>query len=422
MSNNISFRLCGDPKNPGIGIKVLRFTGDCSTTGVCATTGVTFQTGYTITEYCTDPIYPYCDVVNPSWLDLEHWFQVNVVWERYTWYDECDLWYRGGIGVITENFYLESLANNATSLITVPYTRSCGGKNPETIDIVNLNDKWLTDKDYRNGRLKIYVNGRLHDTIENFEEVIPRALNTDKEKQVGVPFNISWGGGTQGLRENLTFSSSTRLYGKYIQDPECLPNNDLSGTTLSGLSTHILIEQNFAGTFEGGISQFRMYMSPQSAPEVKHNFNLLKESFRMFNPDCPDCSTIYCSTNDFEYEIFDFTPTPTNTPTPTITPTNTLTPTPTPTLTPLPLVPLTLYINPNGQSIIFNGITYTEDTTVNVYQGVYYPIIAIPKSGFQFNVWYQYGVNFTNVNAASTTISVTIPSSANLTPSYVAIP
>ena len=31
----------------------------------------------------------------------------------------------------------------------------------------------------------------------------------NKEKQIGVPFNISWGGGTLGLRENLTYSSCT---------------------------------------------------------------------------------------------------------------------------------------------------------------------------------------------------------------------
>jgi hypothetical protein len=79
----------------------------------------------------------------------------------------------------------------------------------------------------------------------------------------------------------------------------------LSGSSLSGLSTNILIEQNFAGTFEGGISQFRMYITPLSAPEVKHNFLLLKEKFNMFNPDCPDCSTTICLPNDFTYVLVD---------------------------------------------------------------------------------------------------------------------
>ena len=108
------------------------------------------------------------------------------------------------------------------------------------------------------------------------------------------------------------------LFQRYTQDPELFPNNDLSGTTFSGLNTNILIEQNFAGTFEGAISQFRMYVTPMSAPEVKHNFNILKNTFRMFNPDCPDCSTITC-VDDFTYEIDDNTTTTTTTYNPTTT-------------------------------------------------------------------------------------------------------
>jgi hypothetical protein len=330
LSNALAFKLCGDPKNPGIGVRFLRFTGGCETTGTC-TTGITYTTGYTITEICTPPIYPDCEKINPIWLEDEHWFQLNIVWERYNYLDECDLWWRGGLGDITKKLYLEGLANNSVSLIRPPYTR---GEEALQIETINLNEKWLIDGKHRLGRLKIYINGKIFYTIENFEEIIPRALNTDKEKQVGVPFNVSWGGGTQGLRENLTFSALTSLGGPYIQDPECFPINDLSGTTLSGLNTNILIEQNFAGTFEGAISQFRMYVSPLSAPEVKHNFLLLKNSFNMFNPDCPDCGTIVCEPNDLTYTITSITPTPTVTPTMTQTPRPTLTPTPTNTLTP----------------------------------------------------------------------------------------
>jgi hypothetical protein len=334
MSNALSFKLCGDPKNPSIGVKVLSFTGDCETTGTCENKEVVYSTGYTVTEYCTEKrIYDLCFKENIDFLNEEHWFLVDFVWERYTWLDTCDLWYRGGIGDITDTKYLESLANNTPSLITVPYTQT-GGTTPEDITVVNLNEEWLIEKFRRVGRLKIYVNGRIFDVIENFEEVIPRGLNTDKEKQVGVPFNISWGGGTQGLIENLTFSSCTPTInpttttttinptiqkGPYVQDPECLPPNDLSGTTFSELKTNILIEQNFAGTFEGGISQFRMYVEPLSSPEIKHNFHKLKDQFNLFNPDCPDCSTELCKTNDFEYDIINGNTTTTTTYNPTTT-------------------------------------------------------------------------------------------------------
>jgi len=302
ISNALSVKLCGDHNNPQIGVKVLRWTGECETTGSCVT-GQTYVTGYTIDEYCSPPIYPYCLLKNPPYLLLEHWFQVDVVWERYTWLDICDLWWRGGLGDITKTEYLDSLANNTMALIKPPITN--GKEVAETIDLVNLDQSWLDDVNFRMGRLKIYVNGKIHYTIENFEEIIPRALSTDKERQLGVPFNISWGGGTQGLRENLTFSACSATTGEYIQDPESFPNNVLSGSSLSGLSTNILIEQNFAGTFEGGISQFRMYTTPLSAPEVKHNFLLLKEKFNMFNPDCPDCSTTICLPNYFTYVLVD---------------------------------------------------------------------------------------------------------------------
>jgi len=302
MSNAISFKLSGDPKNPAICVRILRITGDCVTTGTCSTTGITYTTGYTLDNYCTGPIYPRCQQENPAWLDEEHWFQLNAVWERYTWFDFCDLYYKGGLGDITEKSYLNSLSNNSISLVTAEYTHS-GATPAEQIELVKLNEKWLIEKSYRKGRLRLYLNGKLFHTIQDIEEIIPRGLDTDKEKQVGVPFNISWGGGTQGLRENLIFSSTTLPNGPYIQDPECFSDIDLSETTFSGLSTNILLNKYFAGTFEGAVSQFRMYVSPLSAPEVKHNFKLLKNTFRMFNPDCPDCSTDVCLVDDFTYEV-----------------------------------------------------------------------------------------------------------------------
>ena len=414
LSNAFSLKLCGDPKNPKIGVKVLKITGDCQTSGTCIT-GQTYVTGYTISEYCSpNGIYDYCVDKCVPFFDVEKWVNINVVWSRYTYLDTCDLKYRGGLDDITKREYLDSLANDTTKLITVPITN--GKKEPEMVELVNLNQKWLDDKKYRMGRLRIYVNGKPFYTIEDFEEIIPRALNTDKERQLGVPFNISWGGGTQGLHENLTFSSTTYPYNNYIQDPELFPKNILSGTTFAGMKTNILLEQNFGGTFEGGISQFRMYVTPLSSAEVKHNFNILKGTFDMFDYDCPDCDVFVCDVNDFTYEIETTTtthplvtttttyplttttttsnlttptPTLTNTSTPVLTPTNTSTPTitltPTPTPTPTVYTPgecirfidegtgcggtivLPSNINPspqiNGKSSYY--FTYTENLSIN---------------------------------------------------------
>jgi hypothetical protein len=119
------------------------------------------------------------------------------------------------------------------------------------------------------------------------------------------------------------------------------------------------LEQNFGGTFEGGISQFRMYVSPLSAPEVKHNFNLLKDTFNMFNPDCPDCGENFCPVDDFTFTINGPTPTPTVTPTNTSTPTNTPSVTPTKTTTPTN----TLTQTPTKTTTPTNTLTQTPSIT-----------------------------------------------------------
>ena len=303
FSNALAFKLCGDVHNPQIGVRILRFTGDCVTTGSCSTTGITYQTGYTVDNLCTtNGIYDFCENINPDFLIREHWIQLDLVWERYTWFDTCDLWYRGGLGLITDNPYLFSLVNQSTKLIQPPIT-STGSTPAEKIEVVRLNERWLIEKDYRKGRLKVYVNGRIFHTFEDIEEIIPRALDTEKERQVGVPYNISWGGGTQGLHNNLTFTGCPEsLNGLvYQQDPECLPNNILSGTSLSALTTNILLEQNFAGSFDGAISQFRMYTEPLNYAEIVHNFNILKSNFLLFDPRCPSCENNFL--NDIEYQF-----------------------------------------------------------------------------------------------------------------------
>jgi hypothetical protein len=335
ISNAISFKFSGDPGNPKICVRILRFTGDCVTTGSCETTGITYQTGYTIQNYCTEKsIYDICATEDPNFILREHWVLLNFIWERYTWFDECDLKYRGGLDIITRNPYLLSELGKTVELIGPPITN--GQEVAKKLEIVELNENWLQENKYRRGKLKIYVNGRLFETFEDVEEIIPRGLSTEKERQVGVPFNVSWGGGTQGLHDNLTFTGcpATLSGVTYQQDPECFPNNILSGTTLSGLSTNILLEQNFGGSFDGAISQFRMYTSALGGDEIKHNFLLLKNKFGLLNFDCPDCVIILPTATPTATPTETPTETPTATPTETPTATPTATPTETPTETP----------------------------------------------------------------------------------------
>jgi hypothetical protein len=324
MSNAFAIKFSGDPANPKICVRTLTFTGDCATTGACETIGFESQTGYSINNYCsTRGIYDDC--LGTEYFEKEHWVLIDAVFERYTWMDFCDLYYRGGLGVISNLVYTATTANNSVSLIQPPLTHN--QTIPVQEELVELNYDWLLEEFYRRGKLKLYVNGRHFETFDNFEEIIPRGLYGHKETQVGVPFNISWGGGTQGLHENLVFSAIPQTFcGEYIQDPELFPDNILSGTSLSGLTTNILLEKYFAGTFDGAISTFHMYAKPLSVPEIQHNARILYDQYDLLNPYCLNCSII--DNCDLDWNFVEVS----NTPTPTVTPTLSQTPTPTPTI------------------------------------------------------------------------------------------
>lgn len=291
FSNAMSIRLSGDPKNPHLCVKYIKLTGDCVTTGSC-TTGVTYSSGYCINEICSvRGIYDDCgydSLVCYTANTEERWVMISAVFERYETLEDCDLINWGGLGDIREMLYPSSINGASYNLIMPPQTHE-GSPKEKLTNITELNRKWLRERDKRKGLLKLYVNGYLFMVINDFEEIIPRELNTQKEKQLGVPFNISWGGGTQGLRESLMFSGCSSTEGPYIQDPESMPNETLSGTSLSGLTTDILLEPNFGGTFMGGISQFRMYAEPLSTPQLQHNFRHLKTRFDLYDFWCSNC-------------------------------------------------------------------------------------------------------------------------------------
>jgi hypothetical protein len=352
VSNALSLRLSGDTGSPRLCVKTYRITGGCESTGTCLT-GITYVTGTSVTEWCsTRGIFDDCS--GTTYQNVEHWAQIDAVFQRYEWLDTCDLYDKGGVGLLVKDVYFATIEGRSVSLIEPPITHEQPYDPPST-EVVTFTDMWTEEQKYRLGTLKFYVNGKLFMVAENFEEIIPRLLNVEKEKQIGVGYNISIGGGTQGLHDNLTFSGGcpVDLSGlQYQQDPECLTTYDLDNTIYSGLTTQIRLEELFGGSMIGDISAFRMYTEPLNAAQIKHNFKILKDTYNLLNPDCLNCrivipsndlyyitipdndlSYISIPANDLYYEIIQPTPTPTNTPTTTVTPTKTPTNTPTPTPT-----------------------------------------------------------------------------------------
>jgi len=331
VSNAMSFRLSGDTGSPRLCVKTYKITGGCETTGTCVT-GITYTTGTSVTEWCsTRGIFDDCS--GTTYDQIERWVQIDAVFERAEYFDDCDLVYKGGLGEIVTTQFTATSANNSVSLIEPPITSQVN-YDPPTVEVVNITERWVDEKKYRNGDLKFYVNGKLFLVVLDFEEIIPRPLNTSKETQIGVAYNISLGGGTQGLHDNLTLTGCNEPISgfTYQQDPECLTTETLDQTEYSGLTTHIKLEEYFGGNFFGDISAFRMYSEPLNAGQIIHNFKKLKNRYSLLDPFCLNCETglpplvtptpTITPTN---------TPTKTATPTPTTTPTNTQTPTNTPT-------------------------------------------------------------------------------------------
>tara|TARA_R110000772_G_scaffold17946_1_gene49839 strand:+ start:74105 stop:75856 length:1752 start_codon:yes stop_codon:yes gene_type:complete len=118
----------------------------------------------------------------------------------------------------------------------------------------------LANKDPRTGRLMFYVNSKLKFVAEDVDELVFKRLNEYKDKQLGVPYNYSLGGGSQGLLESMTFDG---------QDPDDL-----------GLA----IETNFAGTFIGGISQFRFYICDLNWCDITNNYMVEMDRYEGEDP------------------------------------------------------------------------------------------------------------------------------------------
>lgn len=167
------------------------------------------------------------------------------------------------------------ITNHSTSIVsTTGFTM---------IDIVFKPNEIILDETIldcskrRLGKLIFYINGRSVWTIVDFPEFYFFGFSNDKEKQIGVPYSISWGGGSFGLKNSWHYDYQTYIMyngqdSTYINDNFIVRENPLSGSTLlSGLS----ISANSASfdntvmrvDFTGGTNNcyYLMYSIPISA-------------------------------------------------------------------------------------------------------------------------------------------------------------
>jgi len=157
-----------------------------------------------------------------------------------------------GITKINKDGFIESISSNRT--VSTGWT---------IITTVFKPYRVVTDKDLleclpnRLGDLTVYVNGRQFWKIEDFEEFYCKPMDNTKEKQIGVPFNISFGGGSFGLQNSWHFSGSTG--NTLVQDPS---------------KADLKIEKYFSEPFKGAIQKLRIYDSALNSQEVLHNASI----------------------------------------------------------------------------------------------------------------------------------------------------
>lgn len=204
----------------------------------CSATTTTVVTGHS---------YSYCDQLSENALGFRITDDGRIGYRKLTVTGGCYNNEYRITGTVMEEGYSEPNivpSGNTWNHIVVTYTAGGGFKN-----------------DLPSGTLKFWVNGLVKYSVKDFIGLQLRALDEWSDKQIGVPFNISWGGGTQGLLESQTFNG-----------PDYADRN-------------LLIQENFAGTFEGELSQLRFYEKPLNVLEVRNNFFI-------------DCRR-YCKPNNF---------------------------------------------------------------------------------------------------------------------------
>lgn len=102
---------------------------------------------------------------------------------------------------LVESNVSDNQLNTGWTLITIVF---------KPYDIIT-DSKLLCCTDSRLGDFIVYVNGRRFWKIENYDEFYFRSTPNNKEKQEGVPYNISWGGGSFGLKHSYHYDTNVRV-------------------------------------------------------------------------------------------------------------------------------------------------------------------------------------------------------------------
>lgn len=150
--------------------------------------------------------------------------------------------------IIEEDYSLNQAAYNGWNHIVITFK-------PNTIEEELVDDSCILDNP-RKGTLSIFVNGIEFYKNTNFIEPLFNPLPIHRSKQIGVPYNLSWGGGSVGLKNSYNFNG--------------IDNNTPFEENIN--NSNLLIEKYFDGYFKGGFNKLRIYNKYLTTQEIKTNF------------------------------------------------------------------------------------------------------------------------------------------------------
>ncbi len=181
--NNLSFGFTDDGR---IKWSSIHYSGFCET-----------DSGFTPTYYVSSGQTPQICVTG-----LTSDFNITIVFERNKTLTGCDLSNSGGWNDLITG---RTLVNDVLDVMT--------GATEEYTYVEVLNQRWLSERDSRLGKLKIYLNGMLVYKTTEFEEIVPSSRGVQ-------PFIQSWGGGTElmnGIHSGVSLFNIKSF--KYYEEP-----------------------------------------------------------------------------------------------------------------------------------------------------------------------------------------------------------
>ena len=117
-------------------------------------------------------------------------------------------------GLIVQNISPTPITATGWTMIAIAYTPNDIITDPDLIECAPQ----------RSGKFLFYINGRAVWILNEFPEYFFHAIKNEREKQIGVPYSISWGGGSFGLR--YSYHYDYQKYGLYTgQDTAYINNN-----------------------------------------------------------------------------------------------------------------------------------------------------------------------------------------------------